>query len=363
MKNILQYSQVFTNIPIETILSANTFLTKMFHVEHIEAERILNANIPEKHSHKRKVINPTVGELVACMGQIDELKQIRAQFITERLAEGATMEEASKEGEKLQELLETPEVKESYREIKAANEKLIKAAEKIEKIDQEAKEKTIGMTQPQMDEFLNASFNSIERQNAVQEYNTIARECLIQVTKLRLGIQNWAKEHPIYANVAEMAMDAVRYSVMITSAIALFSSFTATTPISIPVALAGVGGAYAESYVIIPYLKQKIIEYSTKQGTSLKEKIDFEETATWLIGNIENIIDIKNLAKIAKDPIKKLTPRFTKTYTKLDKYGELAVILNQSSRSYSKTQKERLMAEVLDIIAKEHKCIIRDINE
>lgn len=54
-------------------------------------------------------------------------------------------------------MLETPEVKESYREIKMANEKLIKAAEKIEKIDQETKEKTAGMTHPQMDEFLKTS--------------------------------------------------------------------------------------------------------------------------------------------------------------------------------------------------------------
>lgn len=38
-----------------------------------------------------------------------------------------------------------------------ANEKLIKAAEKIEKIDQETKEKTAGMTHPQMDEFLKTS--------------------------------------------------------------------------------------------------------------------------------------------------------------------------------------------------------------
>ena len=46
--------------------------------EKIEAERILKANIPETHNHKRKVINPTVGELVACIGQIDEFKQVRA---------------------------------------------------------------------------------------------------------------------------------------------------------------------------------------------------------------------------------------------------------------------------------------------
>ena len=94
--------------------------------EKIEAERILNANIPETHSHKRKVINPTVGELVACMGQIDEFKQIRAQFITERLAEGATMEEADAEAREIEK--EARLIKE---ELKAARRE---SQEKIEKI-------------------------------------------------------------------------------------------------------------------------------------------------------------------------------------------------------------------------------------
>jgi len=34
----------------------------------------------------------------------------------------------------------------------------------------------------------------------------------------------------------------------------------------------------------------------------------------------------------------------------LDKYGEIAVILNQASRAYSKKQKEILLSEVLDNI-------------
>ena len=317
--------------------------------EKIEAEKILKANIPETHIHKRHVINPTVGELVACMGQIDEFKQVRAQFITERLAEGATMEEAAEEGKKLQELLETPEVKESYREIKAANEKLIKAAEKIEKIDQETRERAAEMSQPQMEEFLKTSFQSIERQNAVQEYNTIAKGCLIQATKMRLGIQNWAKEHPTYAKVAEMAMNAVRYSVMITSTIALVSSFVSTAPISIPVAVTGVGLTIAKTEGI-KFLKEKAIEYAREQAYSQVEKAEFEETARWLIENIENAISIKNLNKLAKDPMKELTPKFMKTYTSCDKYGEIAVILNRSVNAYCRSQKERLMGEILDKI-------------
>ena len=45
-----------------------------------------------------------------------------------------------------------------------------------------------------------------------------------------------------------------------------------------------------------------------------------------------------------------MAPKFTKTYTKLDKYGEIALILNRSVNAYCRSQKERLMAEVLSKI-------------
>ena len=35
--------------------------------ERIEAERILSVNIPSEHSRKRKVFNPSLGELMACV--------------------------------------------------------------------------------------------------------------------------------------------------------------------------------------------------------------------------------------------------------------------------------------------------------
>ena len=71
--------------------------------EKIEAERILSENIPAEHSHKRKVINPSLGELVAAMGQIDEFRNVRAQFMTQRLEEGATMKQAEEESREITE--------------------------------------------------------------------------------------------------------------------------------------------------------------------------------------------------------------------------------------------------------------------
>ena len=69
--------------------------------EQIEANRILSETVPSEHHHKRKVINPSLGELVAATGQIDEFRSIRAQFMTQRLAEGATMQQAEKESKEI----------------------------------------------------------------------------------------------------------------------------------------------------------------------------------------------------------------------------------------------------------------------
>ena len=57
-------------------------------------KRILSTNIPSEHSRKRKVFNPSLGELIACIWQVDEFRYIKAQFITQRLTEGATMQQA-----------------------------------------------------------------------------------------------------------------------------------------------------------------------------------------------------------------------------------------------------------------------------
>lgn len=62
--------------------------------ERIEAERILSTNIPSEHSRKRKVFNPSLGELIACIWQVDEFRNIRAQFIT-KVREKALIDYAS----------------------------------------------------------------------------------------------------------------------------------------------------------------------------------------------------------------------------------------------------------------------------
>jgi hypothetical protein len=109
--------------------------------EHIEAKRVIEEDIKLESYHSKTTFNTS---LITALGElkagIDEFKEVRAQFMTQRVAEGATMEVAKREDKALQELLETKEVKESYSKLKENNKKLQVAAEKIETIDQKARE-------------------------------------------------------------------------------------------------------------------------------------------------------------------------------------------------------------------------------
>ena len=97
--------------------------------EKIEALRILSENIPEIHVSKKSVINPSIGELVACMTQVDEFKQVRNQFITQRVAEGASMKDAVDESKEI-----TPEIAENTKKLRV--KKQAKKHELLEKIEE-----------------------------------------------------------------------------------------------------------------------------------------------------------------------------------------------------------------------------------
>ena len=92
--------------------------------EKIEAERILNENIGERHEKHRKVFNSTIGDLLAAVSQVDEFLQVRQQFMQQRLEEGASAQQA-------------------YEESKEIAEQMEKVKEKVVKLKKESQQKII----------------------------------------------------------------------------------------------------------------------------------------------------------------------------------------------------------------------------
>ncbi|MDR2598241.1 MAG: hemagglutinin repeat-containing protein [Holosporales bacterium] len=63
----------------------------------VVAGRRVDEPVRERNEHNRTVINPSVGEFVACMAQVEEFNEIRQQYMTQRIAEGASMQQAERE--------------------------------------------------------------------------------------------------------------------------------------------------------------------------------------------------------------------------------------------------------------------------
>jgi hypothetical protein len=85
--------------------------------ERMEPERTLNQPVGEVRHHSERVINPAIGETVAMMGQIDEVKRIRARVKQAAISETFKPEDVDKLDKEVQEFLEDPEIKDSLQQL------------------------------------------------------------------------------------------------------------------------------------------------------------------------------------------------------------------------------------------------------
>ena len=135
--NVL-YNSVLQSIQIDPILNVNTSLTKMFYVKHIEYQRGA-AKHPSFHPGMESRGNITIthdghttsSEILGINPEAlrAEFEEFRQQFITERLAEGASMEEADAEAREI-----TPEVVKKAKELRV--EKQSKKEKLLDKIEE-----------------------------------------------------------------------------------------------------------------------------------------------------------------------------------------------------------------------------------
>ncbi|MDR2067389.1 MAG: hypothetical protein LBP41_00140, partial [Holosporaceae bacterium] len=105
--------------------------------ERIQAGRILEEKVREAESHKRTVINPSIAEFTAMMGQIDELQQVRARIRLEQMAANASKEEIEQSDRETMEFFAQPDVKEKYEKLKQTRQKQRRATEKMRQLEAE----------------------------------------------------------------------------------------------------------------------------------------------------------------------------------------------------------------------------------
>ena len=279
---------------------------------------------------------------------IETLKNIfdKQKAKSEKELQQAKEKNKRDEQKKLDELMSVSTIKLAYNGLEIANGKLIATAEKMEKLSK-------SYSHNKLNTFLKNTQNEIEMHRLKIEYNTIARECLAQLTKFRLNVQSWASQHPQYAKVADWILTGAKYGAECVAIAGIVTAVIGTAPISLPTATAGAGIAYGKKE-LKDYIRQEIVSYATKQGTTFKERQEFEETAHWIIKGFLGISNTKNIVNAAKNYKTFFKQKPIKTYiSKIDRNIELAHLLRDASKGYYKTHKQRLMDDVLNIWAHE----------
>ena len=136
-----------------------------------------------KEEHSREGFNPCIGEAIACISQVNEFNQVRAQYIRDRVIEGESMEKAREEAEEVGEVYKKVEGKAV--KVEAARQKLEKAVEKHGKALQtqpiEAKEKDAQNLQNLQN--MIASDETQEVQQALFEYRQEVENAKSQISE------------------------------------------------------------------------------------------------------------------------------------------------------------------------------------
>ena len=396
----------------------------------ISIERILSVNIPSEHSHKRKVFNPSLGELTGCVGQVDEFRHICAQFMNKNLSEGASMKQATNESkeiaghispaisefldelnqefqskkdnvenklkhaeeknkrerarlssekrlnilrelsntskiddyeqfckellssgkfsgaqaQKLSELLENSELRSAYSELVNANNKLITMAEKLENLN---------LSKHKLNKFLNNTLSLIEQHRLEKERDGLVRNCLLYATKFRNNVNDWAVRNPLYADMAELVMDGIGYTVAIVGTIATASALVASAEISVPMAIGSLALKTTRK-LSFKYGEQKLIELSSSYGMTEREAGEFRETTAWIIGKAKNMVNIITLGKTLKNTTKPFED-FCKTTlgaNKLWQYRQISNQISKNTTAYIAKQRSQMLKNILTELAK-----------
>jgi hypothetical protein len=167
----------------------------------VVAGKRIDEPIEEKSEHHRSVINPCVGELVACMSQVDEFNEIRTIYMTKRVSEGASMQQAGEESKEI-----TEEVIERVSSLK---QKMINAQKKValkaKEISQKKEQIKVSRvtTQKQLQE-------QIIQCCYTKELNNEVRNALIEQQRAMQEYQNYSKTlHPEVKNYFDKIMNSV----------------------------------------------------------------------------------------------------------------------------------------------------------
>ena len=269
--------------------------------------------------------------------KIDDYEQFCKELLSSGKFSGA-------QAQKLSELLENSELRSAYSELVNANNKLITMAEKLENLN---------LSKHKLNKFLNNTLSLIEQHRLEKERDGLVRNCLLYATKFRNNVNDWAVRNPLYADMAELVMDGIGYTVAIVGTIATASALVASAEISVPMAIGSLALKTTRK-LSFKYGEQKLIELSSSYGMTEREVGEFRETTAWIIGKAKNMVNIITLGKTLKNTTKPFED-FCKTKlgaNKLWQYRQISNQISKNTTAYIAKQRSQMLKNILTELAK-----------
>jgi hypothetical protein len=103
----------------------------------IKAKKYISEVVKETDEHTREVNTIPAAEVFACVAQIDEFKEVRAEIATIQANKNASQAVRQQTDKEVKEFLDKPDVKEDYKKLKAAQKKVQQATQKMAELEEE----------------------------------------------------------------------------------------------------------------------------------------------------------------------------------------------------------------------------------
>jgi hypothetical protein len=287
--------------------------------ERISAGTTLSERVDEMHHRSETVINPSIGELVAMAGQIDELKRIRAMVKEAAIAQNLKPADIDKLDKDAKEFLEQPEVKDSIDKLEKAEAELSDVTVQLAKLDADGNgvsPSTIGenVSPSRIEGNIPASTEGAMSNHAATESgtqavlspeyialeanrNSLVHDVLKHITTLRQYSEKFAADHPNWAKAGSWALQGIGYvgaGALVKTGLKLGGK-----------KMLALFGAHVLSQEVIASVIEHgtdaLVDHAISYASTDQEAAEFAKTAVWTVEMLLDGTAIIGVAGLIKD--------------------------------------------------------------
>ena len=277
--------------------------------ERIEAGRVLEEKVAEAHSHKRRVFNPSIGELFEMMDQIDEFNQLRNKIQFEELLAKKSREERKQTDREVKAFLDEPEVRAAGAKLRVVKQQMLENSERMRQLEAENPElaEKIAANDPLLKVDSPESAPSSSSSDPSQELEALfewsrarhafeqqKNEVIEQMAIINEKLDSFAESHPTIAKYSDKIIEGLGTAAM---GLALFAGPEITT------ATVLTNGATLLTYgklfdALIEGGSEKFVDYCALQGRTESEAERYGAAAAGIVRKLLKLAIVRGGIKV-----------------------------------------------------------------